>query len=115
MFGLFLFHSIFHLNVKIKFAILDVLTGDMVFHTDPFHFFEGLIKRTALISHPHFFVVFVTSAYPLAFQKLHSRIMDLSAADLLVELERNKPFVLSRNTDSLSNVNELLSLCETSR
>lgn len=40
----------------------------------------------------------------LAFQKLHSRIMDLSAADLLLEPERSKAFLLSRNTDSPSNV-----------
>lgn len=39
-----------------------------------------------------------------AFQKLHSRIMDLSAADLLLEPERSKAFLLSRNTDSPSNV-----------
>lgn len=38
------------------------------------------------------------------FQKLHSRIMDLSAADLLLEPERSKAFLLSRNTDSPSNV-----------
>lgn len=38
------------------------------------------------------------------FQKLHSRIMDLSSADLLLELERSKTFLLSRNFDSSSNV-----------
>lgn len=41
---------------------------------------------------------------PFAFQKLHSRIMDLSAADLLLEPERSKAFLLSRNIDSPSNV-----------
>lgn len=42
--------------------------------------------------------------FPFDFQKLHSRIMDLSAADLLLEPERSKAFLLSRNTDSPSNV-----------
>lgn len=41
---------------------------------------------------------------PFSFQKLHSRIMDLSAADLLLEPERSKAFLLSRNTDSPSTV-----------
>ncbi|XP_077370154.1 nck-associated protein 5-like isoform X2 [Festucalex cinctus] len=36
----------------------------------------------------------------LLLQKLQSRIMDLSAADLLQEPERSKTFALSRNTDS---------------
>ncbi|XP_077418997.1 nck-associated protein 5-like isoform X3 [Vanacampus margaritifer] len=35
----------------------------------------------------------------LLLQKLQSRIMDLSAADLLQEPERSKTFLLSRNTD----------------
>ncbi|XP_034145497.1 nck-associated protein 5 isoform X3 [Esox lucius] len=35
----------------------------------------------------------------LLLQKLHSRIMDLSAADLLLDPERSKSFLLSRNTD----------------
>ncbi|XP_061632908.1 nck-associated protein 5-like isoform X4 [Phyllopteryx taeniolatus] len=38
----------------------------------------------------------------LLLQKLQSRIMDLSAADLLQEPERSKAFLLSRNTDSAS-------------
>ncbi|XP_061685909.1 nck-associated protein 5-like isoform X2 [Syngnathoides biaculeatus] len=38
----------------------------------------------------------------LLLQKLQSRIMDLSATDLLQEPERSKSFVLSRNTDSAS-------------
>lgn len=41
------------------------------------------------------------------FQKLHSRIKDLSSADLLLELERSKAFLLSRNFDSPSNVSFL--------
>lgn len=32
-------------------------------------------------------------------QKLHSRILDLSAADLLLEPERSKAFLLSRSSD----------------
>lgn len=43
----------------------------------------------------------------LAFQKLHSRILDLSAADLLLEPERSKAFLLSRSTDSPSNVSSV--------
>ncbi|XP_057674339.1 nck-associated protein 5-like isoform X3 [Corythoichthys intestinalis] len=39
----------------------------------------------------------------LLLQKLQSRIMDLSAADLLQEPEKSKAFLLSRNTDSPSN------------
>ncbi|CAB1327957.1 unnamed protein product [Coregonus sp. 'balchen'] len=42
----------------------------------------------------------VRPASDLLLQKLHSRIMDLSAADLLLEPERSKSFLLSRNTDS---------------
>ncbi|KAF3857504.1 hypothetical protein F7725_009363 [Dissostichus mawsoni] len=38
-----------------------------------------------------------------ALGKLHSRIMDLSAADLLLEPERSKAFLLSRNTESPSS------------
>ncbi|XP_062270498.1 nck-associated protein 5-like [Scomber scombrus] len=45
----------------------------------------------------------IKPASDLLFQKLHSRIMDLSAADLLLEPERSKAFLLSRNTDSPSN------------
>ncbi|XP_031708260.1 nck-associated protein 5-like isoform X2 [Anarrhichthys ocellatus] len=42
----------------------------------------------------------IKPASDLLLQKLHSRIMDLSAADLLLEPERSKAFLLSRNTDS---------------
>uniref|UniRef100_A0AAZ3RVQ5 Nck-associated protein 5 n=1 Tax=Oncorhynchus tshawytscha TaxID=74940 RepID=A0AAZ3RVQ5_ONCTS len=42
----------------------------------------------------------VRPASDLLLQKLHSRIMDLSASDLLLEPERSKNFLLSRNTDS---------------
>uniref|UniRef100_A0A674D866 NCK associated protein 5 n=1 Tax=Salmo trutta TaxID=8032 RepID=A0A674D866_SALTR len=42
----------------------------------------------------------VRPASDLLLQKLHSRIMDLSASDLLLEPERSKSFLLSRNTDS---------------
>ncbi|KAM4602061.1 nck-associated protein 5-like [Polymixia lowei] len=45
----------------------------------------------------------VKPASDLLLQKLHSRIMDLSAADLLLEPERSKGFQLSRNTDSPSH------------
>lgn len=37
-------------------------------------------------------------------QKLHSRILDLSAADLLLEPERSKAFLLSRHADGPANV-----------
>lgn len=37
-------------------------------------------------------------------QKLHSRILDLSAADLLLEPERSKAFLLSRHSDGPANV-----------
>ncbi|XP_068612700.1 nck-associated protein 5-like [Brachionichthys hirsutus] len=46
----------------------------------------------------------IRPASDLLLQKLHSRIMDLSAADLLLEPERSKAFLLSRNIDSPSNV-----------
>ncbi|XP_056286745.1 nck-associated protein 5-like isoform X3 [Pseudoliparis swirei] len=42
----------------------------------------------------------IKPASDLLLQKLHSRILDLSAADLLLEPERSKAFLLSRNTDS---------------
>nr|XP_020456342.1 nck-associated protein 5-like isoform X2 [Monopterus albus] len=45
----------------------------------------------------------IKPASDLLLQKLHSRIMDLSAADLLLEPERSKAFLLSRNTDNPSN------------
>ncbi|KAM9836193.1 nck-associated protein 5-like [Aulostomus maculatus] len=45
----------------------------------------------------------IKPASDLLLQKLHSRIMDLSAADLLLEPERSKAFLLSRNTDSPSS------------
>ncbi|XP_068165404.1 nck-associated protein 5-like isoform X3 [Antennarius striatus] len=45
----------------------------------------------------------IKPASDLLLQKLHSRIMDLSAADLLLEPERSKAFLLSRNMDSPSN------------
>ncbi|XP_028287880.1 nck-associated protein 5-like isoform X2 [Parambassis ranga] len=45
----------------------------------------------------------IKPASDLLLQKLHSRIMDLSAADLLLEPERSKAFLLSRNSDSPSN------------
>ncbi|XP_029374012.1 nck-associated protein 5 isoform X2 [Echeneis naucrates] len=45
----------------------------------------------------------IKPASDLLLQKLHSRIMDLSAADLLLEPERSKAFLLSRNADSPSN------------
>ncbi|KAM3857093.1 nck-associated protein 5-like [Diretmus argenteus] len=45
----------------------------------------------------------VKPASDLLLQKLHSRLMDLSAADLLLEPERSKSFLLSRNTDSPSH------------
>ncbi|XP_035006283.2 nck-associated protein 5 isoform X2 [Hippoglossus stenolepis] len=45
----------------------------------------------------------IKPASDMLLQKLHSRIMDLSAADLLLEPERSKAFLLSRNTDSPSN------------
>ncbi|XP_054641041.1 nck-associated protein 5-like isoform X3 [Dunckerocampus dactyliophorus] len=44
----------------------------------------------------------IKPASDLLLQKLHSRIMDLSAADLLQEPEKSKAFLLSRNTDSPS-------------
>ncbi|XP_029926021.1 nck-associated protein 5-like isoform X2 [Myripristis murdjan] len=44
----------------------------------------------------------VKPASDLLLQKLHSRIMDLSAADLLLEPERSKGLLLSRNADSPS-------------
>ncbi|XP_077958504.1 nck-associated protein 5-like isoform X3 [Gasterosteus aculeatus] len=46
----------------------------------------------------------IKPASDLLLQKLHSRILDLSAADLLLEPERSKAFLLSRNTDSPSSV-----------
>ncbi|XP_029597288.1 nck-associated protein 5-like isoform X6 [Salmo trutta] len=46
----------------------------------------------------------VRPASDLLLQKLHSRIMDLSASDLLLEPERSKSFLLSRNTDSPPHV-----------
>ncbi|XP_026157625.1 nck-associated protein 5-like isoform X2 [Mastacembelus armatus] len=49
----------------------------------------------------------IKPASDLLLQKLHSRIMDLSAADLLLEPERTKAFLLSRNTDSPSNEAQL--------
>lgn len=39
-----------------------------------------------------------------SFQKLYSRIVHLSAVDLLLEQEKSKDFFLSRNTDFSSNV-----------
>ncbi|XP_044044553.1 nck-associated protein 5-like isoform X3 [Siniperca chuatsi] len=45
----------------------------------------------------------IKPASDMLLQKLHSRIMDLSAADLLLEPERSKAFLLSRNTDSPLN------------
>ncbi|XP_053710816.1 nck-associated protein 5-like isoform X3 [Synchiropus splendidus] len=42
----------------------------------------------------------IKPASDLLLQKLHSRIMDLSAADLLLEPEKSKAFLLSRNTES---------------
>ncbi|XP_058468482.1 nck-associated protein 5-like isoform X2 [Solea solea] len=48
----------------------------------------------------------IKPASDLLLQKLHSRIMDLSAVDLLLEPERSKAFLLSRNTDS-SPLNEV--------
>ncbi|XP_076008560.1 nck-associated protein 5-like isoform X2 [Genypterus blacodes] len=45
----------------------------------------------------------IKPASDLLLQKLHSRIMDLSAADLLLEPERSKAFLLSRNADSPSH------------
>ncbi|XP_060922847.1 nck-associated protein 5-like isoform X2 [Limanda limanda] len=45
----------------------------------------------------------IKPASDMLLQKLHSRIMDLSAADLLLEPERSRAFLLSRNTDSPSN------------
>ncbi|XP_017282394.1 nck-associated protein 5 isoform X6 [Kryptolebias marmoratus] len=45
----------------------------------------------------------IKPASDLLLQKLHSRIMDLSAADLLLEPERSKAFLLSRSADSPSN------------
>ncbi|KAM9820838.1 nck-associated protein 5-like [Neosynchiropus ocellatus] len=42
----------------------------------------------------------IKPASDLLLQKLHSRIMDLSAADLLPEPEKSKAFLLSRNTES---------------
>ncbi|XP_028427527.1 nck-associated protein 5-like isoform X3 [Perca flavescens] len=45
----------------------------------------------------------IKPASDLLLQKLHSRILDLSAADLLLETERSKAFLLSRNTDSPSS------------
>ncbi|KAM8722108.1 nck-associated protein 5-like isoform 2-T2 [Acanthopagrus schlegelii] len=45
----------------------------------------------------------IKPASDLLLQKLHSRIIDLSAADLLLEPERSKAFLLSRNTESPSN------------
>uniref|UniRef100_A0A4W5PJ13 NCK associated protein 5 n=1 Tax=Hucho hucho TaxID=62062 RepID=A0A4W5PJ13_9TELE len=46
----------------------------------------------------------VRPASDLLLQKLHSRIMDLSASDLRLEPERSKSFLLSRNTDSPPHV-----------
>ncbi|KAM9328225.1 nck-associated protein 5-like [Pholidichthys leucotaenia] len=51
----------------------------------------------------------IKPASDLLLQKLHSRIMDLSAADLLLEPEKSKPFLLSRNTESPSNLSQLQS------
>ncbi|XP_062236398.1 nck-associated protein 5-like isoform X1 [Platichthys flesus] len=45
----------------------------------------------------------IKPASDMLLQKLHSRILDLSAADLLLEPERSRAFLLSRNTDSPSN------------
>ncbi|XP_034034630.1 nck-associated protein 5-like isoform X4 [Thalassophryne amazonica] len=45
----------------------------------------------------------INPASDLLLQKLHSRIMDLSAADLLLEPERSKTFLQSRNSDSPSS------------
>ncbi|KAM4560379.1 nck-associated protein 5-like isoform 3-T3 [Odontesthes bonariensis] len=45
----------------------------------------------------------IKPASDMLLQKLHSRIMDLSAADLLLEPERSKAFLLSRNTESPSS------------
>ncbi|KAM6945781.1 nck-associated protein 5-like [Aplochiton taeniatus] len=42
----------------------------------------------------------VRPASDLLLQKLHSRIMDLSAADLLLDPERSKGFLITRNTNS---------------
>ncbi|XP_072303607.1 nck-associated protein 5-like isoform X2 [Eucyclogobius newberryi] len=44
----------------------------------------------------------IKPASDLLLQKLHSKIMDLSAADLLLEPERSKAFLQSRSTDSPS-------------
>ncbi|XP_075897538.1 nck-associated protein 5-like isoform X3 [Nelusetta ayraudi] len=41
----------------------------------------------------------IKPASDLLLQKLHSRILDLSAADLLLEPERSKAFLLSRSSD----------------
>ncbi|XP_061745417.1 nck-associated protein 5-like isoform X3 [Nerophis ophidion] len=49
----------------------------------------------------------IKPASDLLLQKLHSRIMDLSAADLLQEPERGRVFLLSRNTDSPSNESQM--------
>ncbi|KAK7893644.1 hypothetical protein WMY93_022796 [Mugilogobius chulae] len=45
----------------------------------------------------------IKPASDLLLQKLHSRILDLSAADLLLEPERSKAFLQSRNADSPAN------------
>ncbi|XP_033835551.1 nck-associated protein 5-like isoform X2 [Periophthalmus magnuspinnatus] len=44
----------------------------------------------------------IKPASDLLLQKLHSKIMDLSAADLLLEPDRSKAFLQSRNSDSPS-------------
>ncbi|XP_061841332.1 nck-associated protein 5-like isoform X2 [Nerophis lumbriciformis] len=49
----------------------------------------------------------IKPASDLLLQKLHSRIMDLSAADLLQEPERSRVFLLSRNTDSPSTESQM--------
>ncbi|KAM9766615.1 nck-associated protein 5-like isoform 3-T3 [Menidia menidia] len=49
----------------------------------------------------------IKPASDMLLQKLHSRIMDLSAADLLLEPERSKAFLFSRNTESPSSDTQL--------
>ncbi|XP_067356812.1 nck-associated protein 5-like isoform X1 [Channa argus] len=49
----------------------------------------------------------IKPASDLLLQKLHSRIMDLSTADLLLEPERSKAFLLTRTADSPSNEAQL--------
>uniref|UniRef100_A0A665WGE1 Nck-associated protein 5 C-terminal domain-containing protein n=1 Tax=Echeneis naucrates TaxID=173247 RepID=A0A665WGE1_ECHNA len=51
----------------------------------------------------------IKPASDLLLQKLHSRIMDLSAADLLLEPERSKAFLLSRNDVQLNGKAKCLS------